>query len=278
MAYRLQRIREERSRGGSGKLLLLTIVGLLFWLGVYRLLYKILTYFRGVEDLGPLLAGKLLGVALLSFITILVLSNVVTALSSFFLAKDLDLLVSAPVDWLRIYLAKLGETLLHSSWMVALMAVPIFTAYGVIYRGGLLFIPTPCSPSFRCWCSGRGRLGPHARPGEHLPGAPHARPALDRRVRRGGRPDPLVPAGPAGAAGIARGVPQPARLHRGAPRSDVAVPAERMGDAGHHELPARSARPAALALLWTTAAALSRSARCSTAACSRRASRKRRRG
>jgi len=136
-----QRIREERSRGGSGKLLLLTIVGLLFWLGVYRLLYKILTYFRGVEDLGPLLAGKLLGVALLSFITILVLSNVVTALSSFFLAKDLDLLVSAPVDWLRIYVAKLGETLLHSSWMVALMAVPIFTAYGVIYRGGLLFIP-----------------------------------------------------------------------------------------------------------------------------------------
>src|SRR2546427_8744613 len=32
-------------------------------------------------------------------------------------------LVSAPVDWLRIYLAKLGETLMHSSWMVALMTV-----------------------------------------------------------------------------------------------------------------------------------------------------------
>ncbi|HMC18773.1 MAG TPA: hypothetical protein VKH16_06090, partial [Gemmatimonadales bacterium] len=57
------------------------------------------------------------------------------------LAKDLDLLVSAPVDWLRIYLAKLGETLLHSSWMVALMAVPILTAYGVIYHGGPLFAP-----------------------------------------------------------------------------------------------------------------------------------------
>jgi ABC-2 type transport system permease protein len=136
-----QRLREERSRGGSGKLLLLTIAGLLFWFGVYRLLYKILSYFRGVEDLGPLLAGKLLGVALLSSVVILVLSNVVTALSSFFLAKDLDLLVSAPVDWLRIYLAKLGETLLHSSWMVALMAVPIFAAYGVVYRGGVLFIP-----------------------------------------------------------------------------------------------------------------------------------------
>ena len=137
----LQRVREERARGGSGKLLILGVVGLAFWIGVYGVLYRILKYFRGVEDLGPLLAGKLLGLVLLSFISILVLSNVITALSSFFLAKDLDLLVSAPVDWLRLYLAKLGETLLHSSWMVALMAVPILTAYGVIYRGGLVFVP-----------------------------------------------------------------------------------------------------------------------------------------
>jgi ABC-2 type transport system permease protein len=137
----LQRLREERDRGGRGKIVILTLVGSVFWLAVFGVLYRILKYFRGVEDLGPLLAGKLLGLALLSFISILVLSNVITALSSFFLAKDLDLLVSAPVDWLRLYLAKLGETLLHSSWMVALMAVPILAAYGVIYRGGMLFIP-----------------------------------------------------------------------------------------------------------------------------------------
>ena len=137
----LQRLREERSRGGSGKLFILTLVGLAFWVAVFAILYRILKYFRGVEDLGPLLAGKILGVVLLAFVGILVLSNVITALSSFFLAKDLDLLISAPVDWLRIYLAKLGETMLHSSWMVALMAVPIFAAYGVSYRGGLLFIP-----------------------------------------------------------------------------------------------------------------------------------------
>ena len=137
----LQRLREERDRGGRGKIVILTLVGSVFWLAVFGVLYRILKYFRGVEDLGPLLAGKLLGLALLSFVSILVLSNVITALSSFFLAKDLDLLVSAPVDWLRLYLAKLGETLLHSSWMVALMAVPILAAYGVIYRGGVLFIP-----------------------------------------------------------------------------------------------------------------------------------------
>lgn len=136
-----QRLREARASGGGGKLLLLVIVGGFFWMGVFWALFKMLRYFRGIEELGPLLAGKLLGLVLLSFVSILILSNVITALSSFFLAKDLDLLVSAPVDWLRLYLAKLGETLVHSSWMVALMSVPILTAYGVVYGGGVLFIP-----------------------------------------------------------------------------------------------------------------------------------------
>ena len=135
----LQRLREERSRG-PGRLLILVLAASGFWLGVFGILYRILKYFRGVEDVGPLLAGKILGVVLLAFVGILVLSNVITALSSFFLSKDLDLLLSAPVDWLRLYCAKLGETLLHSSWMVALMAVPIFVAYGVVFRGGPLFV------------------------------------------------------------------------------------------------------------------------------------------
>src|SRR5262249_2450331 len=109
--------------------------------GVYGVLFVILRYFRSQEDLGPFLASKMLGLALLSFVSILVLSNVITALSSFFLAKDLDMLVAAPVDWLRLYLAKLLATTINWSWMVALMAVPLLTAYGVIYHGGWLFAP-----------------------------------------------------------------------------------------------------------------------------------------
>lgn len=128
-----------RQGQGGGKIAVIATVGLIFWVAVFGVLYRVLSYFRGVEEIGPLLAAKLLSLSLLAFLSILLLSNVITALSAFFLAKDLDLLVSSPVDWLHIYLAKLGETMLHSSWMVALMAVPIFTAYGVIYDGGWLF-------------------------------------------------------------------------------------------------------------------------------------------
>jgi ABC-2 type transport system permease protein len=123
-------------KGREVRVALLAVVGFLFWAFIFGLLYKLLAYFRGIPEIGPLLAGKLLGLMLVSFFAILLLSNIITALSSFFLAKDLDLLVSGPVDWLRLYGAKLIETVIASSWMVALMAIPVFTAYGWVYRGG----------------------------------------------------------------------------------------------------------------------------------------------
>ena len=126
-------------RGRFARLFVLATFGALFWAFIFFVLFRLLRYFRGVEEIGPLLASKLLGLILIGFLSILVLSNVITALSSFFLARDLDLLVSGPVDWLKLYLAKLFETLVHSSWMVTLMAVPMFAAYGTVYSGGWWF-------------------------------------------------------------------------------------------------------------------------------------------
>jgi ABC-2 type transport system permease protein len=47
--------------------------------------------------------------------------------------------VAAPISQSRLYLSKLVETIVHSSWMVGLLALPIFTAYGIVYQGGFLF-------------------------------------------------------------------------------------------------------------------------------------------
>lgn len=135
--------RARRSEGEKGRLarwLVLSFIGIVFWSFAFGAVYRVLSYFRSVEEIGALLAGKLLGVLLLAFSSILLLSNVITALSSYFLARDLDLLVSAPVDWLKLYGAKLLETTLHSSWMVMLLAVPILFAYGLVYDGGPGFV------------------------------------------------------------------------------------------------------------------------------------------
>jgi ABC-2 type transport system permease protein len=130
----------KKDSGAVGRFTALGIVGVAFWGFIFAILYRLLVYFRGIPEIGPLLAGKLLGLILISFFGMLLLSNVISSLSTFFLAKDLDLLVGGPVDWLRLYAAKLVETCAHSSWMVVLMAVPLFAAYGIVYDGGPMFV------------------------------------------------------------------------------------------------------------------------------------------
>lgn len=138
--WRSARARSVRgARGRGARVLVLALVGGAFWVGIIAVLTRLLGYFRGIPEIGPLLAGKLLGLVMLSFLSILLLSNVITALSSFFLARDLDLVAASPVDWLTVYGARLAETLVHSSWMVMLMAIPILVAYGRAFEGGAMF-------------------------------------------------------------------------------------------------------------------------------------------
>ena len=95
---------------------------------------------RGVEEVGPLLASKLLALGLLVFLGILLLSNLIAALSSFFLSRDLPWIRAAPADWLSVYLSRLTETVVSSSWMVVLMLVPMLAAYERVYEGGWAFV------------------------------------------------------------------------------------------------------------------------------------------
>ena len=133
------RFRQAPISASPGRSLLLGLAGLLFFAIAFGISWRVVSYFRGVEEIGQLLAAKLLSMALLAFLSILLLSNLVSALSTFFLAKDLDMLVASPVDWGRFYLAKLAETLVHSTWMVGLLSVPLLTAYGIAWHAGPLF-------------------------------------------------------------------------------------------------------------------------------------------
>jgi len=128
----------DAEKGRGARLVLFVLIAGIFWSAAFGISYRVLSYIS-TQEIGFLLASKMLSVILLAFAAILLLSNLITALSSFFLAKDLDLLVAAPLHWFRLYVAKLVETAAHSSWMVGLIALPIFTAYGIVFKGGVLF-------------------------------------------------------------------------------------------------------------------------------------------
>lgn len=102
----------------------------------YLVAARLLERLRDFPEVGPVLATRLLGLGLLLFLSILLLSNVIAALSSFFLARDLPTVLTAPVDWLAVYGARLVETLISSSWMVALLLAPVLVAYQTVYGAG----------------------------------------------------------------------------------------------------------------------------------------------
>ena len=134
------RRRGATGRGRLGRAVLVLGIGAAAWPFFYVTLSRLLTTLRGVEEVGPLLAAKLLALGLLVFLGILLLSNLIAALSSFFLSRDLPWLRTAPVDWLASYLARLTETVISSSWMVVLMLIPMLAAYARVYEGGWGFL------------------------------------------------------------------------------------------------------------------------------------------
>jgi len=138
LSPRLLAARHALRRGGL-KPVLLTAVTLAFWIGCFVLFTRVLTFFQTVTALGPLLTQRLLIVVLLSFLAILLISNVVTALTTFYLAADVGRLLVAPVTRRRLHQARFVETLVSSSWMVLLFGLPVFLAYGAVHRAGPLY-------------------------------------------------------------------------------------------------------------------------------------------
>jgi ABC-2 type transport system permease protein len=111
----------------------MTILALLFWAVIFALFYKVLVYFKSIEILGEILLAKLMAVVFLTFFMMLIVSNIITSLSTYFLSEDNRLILSLPVSTEQFYLSKYLITLGHSSWMVLLFGIPVFMAYGVVY-------------------------------------------------------------------------------------------------------------------------------------------------
>jgi len=125
-----------RLEGKAWVRILFGVIGFLFWLGIFAVFYRVLHYFQGVEGFGDILAGKLLSMVLLTFFSILIFSNILTALSTLYLSQDLPLIHSAPVGIEKIFVARWFESTFDSTWMLFLFGLPVFLAYALVYHAG----------------------------------------------------------------------------------------------------------------------------------------------
>ncbi|HOG18561.1 MAG: hypothetical protein A4E73_02026 [Syntrophaceae bacterium PtaU1.Bin231] len=140
---RLYSFKNSGSSAGAGglrfRVYVFGAIGLAFWVGIFAVFFRVLTYFQGIAGLGDLLAVKLLSMVLLTFTALLIFSSIITALSKLYLSRDLMLVHSLPVAPRSIFLARWIESTVDSSWMVVLYSLPVFLSYGVVYGAGSFF-------------------------------------------------------------------------------------------------------------------------------------------
>ncbi len=95
--------------------------------GAYWVTYQAAQY----GELGDYLIRIGLSWLFLTFLSFLAFSGVVSALSTFFLADDLRLIMVAPVAARRVFMARFARTLAQSGWMVVVFLVPVLAGVGL---------------------------------------------------------------------------------------------------------------------------------------------------
>lgn len=112
---------------------------LVLWVVIYVVFAKVLAYFTAEEMFGAVAAVKLLSMILMTFAFVVIISNIITTFSTFFLAEDLELLIAGPTPSRALYTARFLETLGDSSWMVLVFGLPVFLAYGTVFSASCSF-------------------------------------------------------------------------------------------------------------------------------------------
>jgi ABC-2 type transport system permease protein len=142
LSPRLQSLRNRWSRGTRADrslTIVFALLGLAFWIGLVVGTQWLVGTFYSVEVFGPILTRKLLELLLLSLFAMLLFSNTVTGLSTFYLSEDLELVLSLPVSRAHFHFARLTDTLFQTSWMMAFFGVPLVIAYGSAYHPTAIF-------------------------------------------------------------------------------------------------------------------------------------------
>jgi ABC-2 type transport system permease protein len=125
--------------GGRIKLISLTVFTLAMWAALYLMSIKMIRSFYSVEGFGDILSHKTFSLLWLSGAALLIFSAVITSLSSFYLARDLSLLMAAPVDLETVFWARSYQSLISSAWMPAAFLLPVFLAFGYAFKASLLY-------------------------------------------------------------------------------------------------------------------------------------------
>ena len=84
-----------------------------------------------------LIKGYSLIFAIIFFIQII--NGFAISLTTYYQSRDLEVLLTSPVNRTSLFLSKLFETHLKASWMLVIFGIPLLVACGLIYHAGIFY-------------------------------------------------------------------------------------------------------------------------------------------
>lgn len=110
---------------GIGLLVLVVIIG-----GGSAFFHFLFSFLVRQEIFGLPLMYRLLGMVFLAFFSMLIFSNLIITLTTSYISREVDFLMSLPLRHNEIFWVKLLESIIYSSWAFAILSLPIFIAFG----------------------------------------------------------------------------------------------------------------------------------------------------
>lgn len=120
----------------AGFVTLFMVVGLgggFFWF-LFRFLMN-------QEPFGPPLMERLLAIVLLAFFSMLIFSNLIITLTTTYISKETEYLLTLPLSFRGLFGVKFSESVAYSSWAFVLLSLPLFVAYGAARHAHPAFYP-----------------------------------------------------------------------------------------------------------------------------------------
>ncbi|GJL80193.1 MAG: hypothetical protein NPINA01_31820 [Nitrospinaceae bacterium] len=138
LRYRLAAVKNTLAKPGRDRKLRWGIIGgigTLFVIGDFLFFLRIIRYLDELPmQIGVEIIAQMMNVIFLTLFVMVWFSSLIVSLSVFYLSRDLDLLHSAPVQMGTFIFSRFQQSVLHSSWMVLLFTLPIFSAYGYYFE------------------------------------------------------------------------------------------------------------------------------------------------
>ena len=109
---------------------LLIIIGLV--IGGYILFIRGANFLLEQGELGQLLLDRIFYVGWSIIFYLLILSNMITALSTLYRSSEVSFLMTTPLAVISIFRSKFVENLVYSSWAILILGLPLTLAYGSV--------------------------------------------------------------------------------------------------------------------------------------------------